>query len=264
MLTRSDIHASLSSLHTYYEITQPIAHADDPFGQSPVEDTTGLGIWCASLVMSRWMASPDMVRRMSGLTILELGAGCGAPSLAAAVHGTPKSVVITDLNPDTIDNARRNIGLNRLGGGRDDDDDDGDDDAMTKKATSVTAASIDWADESTYPVSSDGKRLKFDYVLCSDCIYQGDISHLLRKVVSGLLDPDGGSFLYVAPDGGRDGLEEFIAGMKSDGGFECVSEVIAPDRYRENPLKSGDEEDFFLHFHELASKVYVLYEFRRC
>jgi predicted nicotinamide N-methyase len=207
--------------------------------------------------MSRWVASPDMVRRLSGRDVLELGAGCGAPSLAAAVHGAPRSVVVTDLNPDTIDNARHNIGLNLLRGGRG----DGEGDDGTKK-TSVTAAPVDWADESTYPVSLIGG--KFDYVICSDCIYQRDIAHLLRKVVAALLDPNGGTFLYVAPDGGRDGLDEFIAGMKSDGGFECVSEAIAPDRYRENPLKSGDEEDFFLHFHELASKVYILYEFRRC
>ena len=55
------------------------------------------------------------------------------------------------------------------------------------------------------------------------------------------------------------------AAMKTEG-FECVEEEIAPDVYiyRENPLKSGDEEDCFLHFHELASTVHVLYEFRRC
>lgn len=200
--------------------------------------------------MARWMASNAMTRRMSNANVVELGAGCGAPSLAAAVHGTPRSVTITDLNPETIDNARHNIGLNRL--------DRRDDDDLTK-TTSVTAASIDWGDESTYPTTNG----KFDYVICSDCIYQGDIAHLLRKVVVGLLDPDRGTFLYVAPEGGRDGLEEFISGMKSGGGFECVSEEIAPDRYRENPLRSGDEEDFFLHFHELSSKVYILYEFRR-
>ena len=170
------------------------------------------------------------------------------------MYGEPRSVIISDLNPDTIDNARHNIRLNRLDRANDDDNDD---DKMN--ATSVTAASIDWADETTYPIANG----KFDYVICSDCIYQKDIAHLLMRVVTGLLDPDRGIFLYVAPEGGRDGLDEFISEMKSDGGFECISDVIAPDRYRENPLRNGDEEDFFLHFHELASKAYVLYEFRR-
>ncbi len=204
--------------------------------------------------MSRWMASCDMVRRMRGMSIIELGAGCGAPSITAAVYGRPRSVTISDLNPDTIENARYNIGLNRLDRAYDDDDDG---DALDR--TFVTATSIDWADESTYPISNG----KFDYVICSDCIYQRDIAHLLRRAVAGLLDPDRGTFLYVAPMGGRDGLEEFISEMKSDGGFECIRNEIAPDQYRENPLRSGDEEDFFLHFHELTSNTYVLYEFRR-
>ena len=30
----------------------PIAHADDPFGAKPEEDTTGLGIWAS------WLPSP--------------------------------------------------------------------------------------------------------------------------------------------------------------------------------------------------------------
>ncbi|KAL7528897.1 hypothetical protein ACHAXR_004115 [Thalassiosira sp. AJA248-18] len=228
----------------------PIAHADDPFGQAPIEDTTGLGIWCASLVMSRWLASPSMVQKMQNKSILELGAGCGIPALTAAVHGTPKSVIITDLNPDTMDNVRYNIDLNNKKWCGSDDDE-------TTKATTTTASSIDWGDESTYPSNK-----KLDYVICSDCIYQKDIVPLLKKVVTGLLDPNHGSFLYVAPEGGRDGLPEFIAAMKSEG-FDCVYEEVAPDVYRENPLKSGDEEDCFLHFHELASTVYVLYEFQR-
>jgi 2-polyprenyl-3-methyl-5-hydroxy-6-metoxy-1,4-benzoquinol methylase len=226
----------------------PIAHANDPFGQSPIEDTTGLGIWCASLVMSRWMASPDMVARMSNTTVLELGAGCGTPSLCAAIYGTPKSVTITDLNPVTINNAQYNIELNRLNN-------------ESCGGCSVTATSIDWGDETTYPTSLHGG--KFDYVICSDCIYQRDIVDLLKKVVTDLLHPEHGTFLYVAPESGRDGLDEFIETMKSDSNFECVSEVIAPDSYRTNPLKNGDEEDCFLHFHELASKVYILYEFRQ-
>ena len=219
--------------------TQPIAHADDPFGQAPVEDTTGLGIWCASLVMARWLASPSMRRRMEGRTVLELGAGCGVPGLTTAICARPRSVTMTDLNPETIDNLRHNIELNGC-------------DART-----VTAGAIDWGDESTYPPH------KLDYVVCSDCIYQKDIVPLLKKVVAGLLDPNHGTFLYVAPEGGRDGLPEFIAAMKAEG-FECVREEAAPKAYGENPLKSGDEEDCFLHFHELAGTVYVLYEFRRC
>mmetsp|Transcript_33755 Transcript_33755/g.57346 ORF Transcript_33755/g.57346 Transcript_33755/m.57346 type:complete len:574 (+) Transcript_33755:202-1923(+) len=233
----------------------PIAHADNPFGQKPIEDTTGLGIWCASLVMSRWLASPSMVGQMQNKTILELGAGCGIPALTCAIYGTPASVTITDLNPETIDNLRYNIELNADKNKRWNNDKN--DDVKTT-TTIITGSSIDWGDESTYPTHK-----KLDYVICSDCIYQKDIVPLLKKVVTGLLHPNHGTFLYVAPEGGRDGLPEFIAAMKTEG-FTCTKEEIAPESYRGNPLKNGDEEDCFLHFHELASTVYVLYEFRRC
>ena len=163
--------------------------------------------------------------------------------------------MITDLNPKTIDNLRHNIEINHAHYSADS--------SRASPSTAARALSIDWGDESTYPAE------KVDYVIGSDLIYQKDIVPLLKQVVVGLLkggsddDGDGGTFLYVAPDGGRDGLAEFVSAMKSDG-FECVSEEIAPRIYRENPLKSGDEEDCFLHFHELESTVYVLYEFRRC
>lgn len=244
-----EFHFNRKSL--FSKTTKPITHADNPFGQSPIEDTTGLGIWCASLVMSRWLPSPPMVKLLHNKSILELGAGYVIPALTAAIHSKPKSVTITDLNPETVDNIRYNIRLNKLHG---DDVKNGNDEAIT----TTTASSIDWGDESTYPPH------KLDYVICSDCIYQKDIVPLLKKVVTGLLHPNHGSFLYVAPDTGRDGLPEFIAAMKVEG-FECAKEEIAPDGYRSNPLKSGDEEDCFLHFHELGSTVaYVLYEFRRC
>jgi hypothetical protein len=64
----------------------PIAHADDPFGAKPEEDTTGLGIWAASLVCARWMSSEEIASRMEGKSVIELGAGCGIPGLAVAFH----------------------------------------------------------------------------------------------------------------------------------------------------------------------------------
>jgi tRNA G37 N-methylase Trm5 len=193
-----------------------------------------------------------MASRLRNKHILELGAGCAVPSLAAMMHSTPASITVSDLNPDTMENIQYNIGLN-------------------PSECQVTACTIDWNDDTTYP------ECKMDYVICSDCIYQKDVVPLLKRVIMGTLkEPSPGaqysesdiesnvpSFLYVAPEGGRDGLPEFISTMKSNG-FQCVKEEIAPELYQENPLKSQDEEDCFLHFHELASTAYVLYEFQRC
>ena len=230
---------------------QPIAHPDNPFGQSPKEDTTGLSIWCASLIMARWLSSPHMASRLKNKHILELGAGCAVPALTAMTFSTPDSVTISDFNPETMANIEHNIELNQ------------------NNKCKVRSCVIDWEDNTTYP------EQKMDYVICSDCIYQKDVVPLLKKVVMGTLKEsvptandsncsnNGPSFLYVAPEGGRDGLPEFISAMKSFG-FKCIFEEKAPELYNQNPLRSGDEEDCFLHFHELASTSYVLYEFQRC
>ena len=62
----------------------PIPATQDPFGSSPEKDTTGYGIWAASLVMARWMAASS--ERFRGKALLELGAGCGVPGLSAAFY----------------------------------------------------------------------------------------------------------------------------------------------------------------------------------
>jgi Lysine methyltransferase len=80
----------------------PIARGDEEsiLGQSnPSDDTTGLGIWAASLVMAQWMAhlcqKEDKFRPSSSsskTTILELGAGCGVPALTIAKMAKPASL----------------------------------------------------------------------------------------------------------------------------------------------------------------------------
>lgn len=60
----------------------PITRADNPFGteESPEDDTTGLGIWPASILLSRWIANlgPSYFQDK---TVLELGAGCALPAI---------------------------------------------------------------------------------------------------------------------------------------------------------------------------------------
>jgi Ankyrin repeats (3 copies)/Lysine methyltransferase len=61
----------------------PISRADNPFGTdvAPEDDTTGLGIWPASLLTARWACANKHL--LKGKVVLELGAGCGVPGLAA-------------------------------------------------------------------------------------------------------------------------------------------------------------------------------------
>mmetsp|Transcript_35811 Transcript_35811/g.72697 ORF Transcript_35811/g.72697 Transcript_35811/m.72697 type:complete len:188 (-) Transcript_35811:1891-2454(-) len=162
------------------------------------------------------------------------------------VSSKASSVVLTDLNPTTVKNMQYNIDLNkdRVHGY--------DPSAWCER---VTLSTIDWNDDSTWP------KERVDCVVGSDLIYQASIVPMLQRVIKGILKP-GGSFFYVCPDGGRDGLPVFLEAMSGEG-FELVDKSIAPDQYRDNPLSSGDQEDCFLHFHELAATIYVLYEFRR-
>lgn len=157
-------------------------------------------------------------------------------------HSKAKSVLITDLNPLTVKNAQYNIDLNKDRAASPDD-----------WCERVSAATINWDDESTWP------KEKVDCIVCSDCIYQASIVPMLQKVIVGLIKPEG-CFFYVCPEGGRDGLPEFIKVMSTKG-FELVEKTTAPEQYRQNPLSNGDEEDCFLHFHELASTNYDLFEF---
>lgn len=235
----------------------PIARADDPFGERPEDDTTGLGIWGASLVAARWTASRAMRPKLEGKVVLELGAGCGAPGLAAAVHGRARSVVLTDANPRTVENLARNVDLNRkaVAAAR----------GVAEDSVDVRARAIDWEDASTWPPP----RERADVIVGSDLVYSADVVPSLTRVIRGSLKEDG-RFLYVAPDTGRDGLGRFVEAMRSSENDETgrpffvrATETPAPERYRENPLRNGDEDDYFLHFNELASLNYVLYEFCR-
>lgn len=61
----------------------PISRADTPFGTSahPEDDTTGLGIWPASILTARFaLLHKDLLQDK---VVVELGAGCGLPAIAA-------------------------------------------------------------------------------------------------------------------------------------------------------------------------------------
>lgn len=267
-------------------------NADNPFADAdrPDQDTTGLSIWSASLVAARWMRDLMQQGRIGNITsartqgdvdttdtetrwtALELGSGCGVPGLALAAaamkssssspssaaplkdeHNLHAKIFVTDLNPQTVKNLQHNVELNRL-------------------TDTVEALVMDWDDRSTWPTKTgstnsysqtDGadeppQTALCDVVLGSDLIYQKALVPLLKSVILGTVKP-GGTFLYVAPDTGRDGMDEFLQEMKA----LCPgwTERVAPPEYIANPLTNGDGEECFLHFQELHQSTYMLYEF---
>lgn len=253
-----------------------IKHADDPFGQAAAEDTTGLGVWPASLILARWLVT-QRKELLDDATVVELGCGCAVPGLAAALHGRPKAVHLTDLNPETLANAQENVQLNK------------EHFLVPDTATRVHVTAMDWGDEASYPAGPVGA---VDVVLGSDLVYQKSLAPLLSQVLLKLLRP-GGRFLYVAPATGRDGLPEFLGMLSQGAGLTLVSEQEARPELMANPLEGSKgkaegegegeeegvemeddtqqevaeraEEAFFLHFHEMATQevVYKLYEYEK-
>jgi hypothetical protein len=100
-----------------------------------------------------------------------------------------------------------------------------------------------------------------DVVIGSDLIYQSDMAPLLATTLQQLVAYNG-RFLYAAPKEGRQGHADFLALMEKSG-FQLVRETEPPQSYLENPLQNQDDEDFYVHFHELQNSDmnYRLYEF---
>ena len=234
-----------SHIHHFFDKEQPLKirelamkNADNPFADTerPDQDTTGLSIWSASLVMARWMQAVAKTGYWKDRTVLELGSGCGVPGLMVATSNTsstPRQIYVTDLNPQTVENLQYNVELNEV-------------------EDFVKASVMDWDDKSTWPEE------KVDFVIGSDLIYIKSLVPLLTSVIFGTIKP-GGKFLYVCPDTGRDGLDAFVEAMKK----KCPGwvEQVAPKEYHANPLTNEDDEECFLHFQELSSLTYMLYEF---
>ena len=57
---------------------------------------TGLGIWPAAVLLSRWLVEKQDLLR--GKVVVELGAGCGLPALAAGNH---IHIVLVLTSPNT-------------------------------------------------------------------------------------------------------------------------------------------------------------------
>ena len=87
------------------------------------------------------------------------------------------------------------------------------------------------------------------------------MASILASAVSGLLRP-GGTFLYVTLSGEREGADQLDRELASRG-VELVARAPAPERYRRNPLASGDDDMCFLHFTQLSSREFELCEYRK-
>jgi Lysine methyltransferase/Ankyrin repeats (3 copies)/Ankyrin repeats (many copies) len=122
------------------------------------DDLTGYAIWASSLVMADWLSrlGPDVFKNC---TVLELGAGCGVPSLVVASFRQAKIVYSTDWNQTVVDNLQYNVELNIKQSSSSSDDDGG------PPLSPLSVHTMNWQVPSTWPIS------KVDILIGSDLIY---------------------------------------------------------------------------------------------
>ena len=233
-------------------------------GTEPMNDTTGYGIWSASIIMGQWMTDVfHNKHQMNGhgtpiQTILELGAGCGIPgiTIAKSFLSRPESsilptIYVTDLNPTTLRNLQHNV--------------------MSNHVDSITSVvSLDWNElihcdtndkiwpwmepsattESFVEVEHlivDNKGI--DILIGSDLVYQKEVVPILIQTIRKLRPQ---TFYYGAAGTNRDGHDIFIQSLQNEGRMTLVSSFPAPDIYRTtNPLYNQDDDECFIHFQDL-------------
>jgi len=250
----------------------PITRADNPFGTeaAPEDDSTGLCIWPAAIILSRWLVEQYPGSSLRGRSVVELGAGCGLPALAAAVYCRPQLVVVSDIHGPTLANAAFNARLNlpsltaSIESNTEESDltylfpssGSGPSSEPSPDTTTVKCLRLDWTLLNSFPPD-----LQAHVLLGSDLVYDRKILSILVPAIRRLLAPDG-SLLYVAPDTGRDGMVD-LASALSEAGIDCVDRTPAPPRYFANPLTGVDEDQFVLHFYDLSARQpHSLYTFR--
>jgi Lysine methyltransferase len=264
-----------------------------------MKDTTGYGIWSASIIMAQWMtdlfhgknhgSSSTIHNPWTKIrTIVELGAGCGVPGMTIAksialstasattatndddddkeVPGT--KVYLTDLNPTTVSNLQHNIQLNQLhpiayAVTMDWQDLEDSSKIWPWTTTTTTTTTTDGEEQ----VVSDSSSSSVDVLIGSDLVYQREaVPSLIQTILR--LSP---RRFYYGAGKNRDGHEEFISTLQQCDQFTLVASYLAPKSYRtNNPLLNQDDDECFIHFHDLLftdnaehdeDDAFTLYEF---
>ncbi|KAL1515001.1 hypothetical protein AB1Y20_004072 [Prymnesium parvum] len=158
----------------------------------------GLQLWRAALLLADHLLSPALADLLTGATVLDLGAGCGLTSIAAALGGA-RAVFCTDAHLPSLANAAHNASFNGVGrtvrvrrlewGEGERSYQRG---AMyanlVGRGVSDTAR---WADEPDGPfgwVDEDRRRLaRCELVLAADCVYDDEATTALVQTIALLL-----------------------------------------------------------------------------
>lgn len=148
-------------------------------GKDPLKDVSTfpfwIRLWEAAIVLSEFIAGLPCT---PGTTLLELGAGLGAPGLTAAASGF--KVTLTDYEQLILDFERVNAAASRL--------------------ANVRCTLLDWLN----PPETE----RYDIVVGAEILFREEFFQPLLDVLRKTLKPDG--VVYLAHDIKRRSLEPFL------------------------------------------------------
>ncbi|MCX5874855.1 MAG: methyltransferase [Deltaproteobacteria bacterium] len=154
---------------------EPLLGGKDPFEN--VEDFPfWVKLWEAAMVLADLMLTTPPSKE--GQTLLELGAGLGAPGLAAALAGY--RVTLTDYEPHILDFQRVSAAATALKG--------------------VECRMLDWLKPPTLP--------RFDTLIGAEILFREEFFAPLLNIFRSLLADQG--VIYLAHDARRQSLPKFL------------------------------------------------------
>ncbi|MHB8789559.1 MAG: class I SAM-dependent methyltransferase [Desulfobulbaceae bacterium] len=153
---------------------EPLLEGKDPL-TDPSTFPFWVKLWEAAIVLSRFLAAQKFA---PGTRLLELGAGLGAPGLAAAAAGC--SVTLTDYEEHILDFERVS--------------------AAASKVKDVDCTLLDW--KNPPPME------RFDIIVGAEILFREEFFAPLLQVMRGALKP--GGVVYLAHDIRRQSLRPFL------------------------------------------------------
>lgn len=154
---------------------EPLLGGKDPF-ENVEEFPFWVKLWEAAMVLADLMLTTPPTKE--GQTLLELGAGLGAPGLAAALAGY--RVTLTDYEPHILDFQRVSAAATGLKG--------------------VECRMLDWLKPSTLP--------RFDTLIGAEILFREEFFAPLLNIFRALLADQG--VIYLAHDARRKSLPKFL------------------------------------------------------
>jgi predicted nicotinamide N-methyase len=237
----SDVHQCSLGLQ---EVTVPIDRdlslriLQAPTAFEGVEhDRTGTVVWGASVCLARFLADKyATIMTGDNKVVMELGCGCGLPSLVmAAKQRSGQRVVATDLEPATLEQLDAVAQLNNL-------------------QDRLELFQLDWNDsfattindKNSLMAENGGDLLQANVILASDVIYHREMVDPLVQTIGKYLATNeshhiGGETAYLALRNSRQGVTSFWQEAMPKAGFSLVSSISC-DHYLGVGTGKGDAE----------------------